>query len=116
MPTITPVISDRPSAYSSTRRSTESADTRSRSAGANAMQRVEAPVRQRDAERASGDREQHALDQQLTDDRQPPRAERRPDRHFAPARRGARKKQVGDVEAGDRQQHADRGIEDQQCG
>ena len=58
--------------------------------------------------------EQHAFSQQLADQVGARRAERRPHRDFARARRGARQQQVRDVRAGDEQHEADRAHQHQQ--
>ena len=57
--------------------------------------------------------EQHALGEQLPDEPAAAGAERQADRDLAPARRGARQQQVGDVRARDQQHGADHAAEQQ---
>ena len=72
---------------------------------------VERPARDEDAQYPAGDREQHAFDEQLPDDGAAAGAKRCAERDLASARRCASQQQVRDVEAGDRQQHADRRVQ-----
>ena len=64
--------------------------------------------RQGQADDAAQAREQQALDQQLTHDLEPRRAEREADGDLRLPRRGARQQHVRDVGAGDQQHEADR--------
>ena len=72
------------------------------------IEQVDADDRQREAEDAADQRQQHALDEQLADDAPARRAERHADADLARAVRGAREQQVGDVRARDQQHERDR--------
>ena len=75
---------------------------------ANAAERDEQP------ERAAAEGQQHALRQQLPDDAHPSRAHAQADRHLAAAGGSAGEQQVGDVGAGNGENQADHGHQDEQ--
>ena len=70
--------------------------------------------RQRDAERAADERQQHALGQQLPDQLAAGRAQRQPHRDFPLAHEPAGNQQVRDIGAGDQQDEADHPHQDDQ--
>ncbi len=71
-------------------------------------QPLQTDVGDRDAERRGGQRNQHALGEQLPDDAAASGAERGANRDLALTHRRARQQQVGDVGARDQQHQADR--------
>jgi hypothetical protein len=73
---------------------------------------LQAPEREEQPERAAGDREQHALGQQLPDDPPASGTERRAHGNLALAAHAAREQEVRDVGAGD-EQHAGHGAAEQ---
>ena len=80
------------------------------------LQRADAPHGEAEPQRAAGEREHHALGEQLADQPPPRGAERRADRHLALPRGDPREHQVGHVGAGDQQHQPDRAHEDEQRG
>ena len=109
-PATSPVSTDNPATYNKTRASRVTSGTPS-SRGRKCDERIEAPARERDPERASSKREKHAFDQQLTDERTARSAERRANGDFLPARGRSRNQQVRDIEACDREQYANGDVE-----
>ena len=77
-------------------------------------QRANAERAEAEAEHAAGQRQHHALGQQLPNDAAAAGADRRADRDLALAARGAHEQQVRDVGAGDQQHKADRAQQDEQ--
>ena len=110
-PATSPVSTDNPATYNKHARINRQLRHAEQGGRRECDERIEAPARERDAERSSGEREQHAFDQQLTDDRTARSAERRANGDFLPARGRSRNQQVRDVEACDREQHANGDVE-----
>ena len=76
---------------------------------------IEARQGNQQADRAAHHAEQHAVEEQLSDEAMPGRTERGADRQFFLAAGGAREQQVGDIRAGDQQHERDRSEEHEHC-
>ncbi len=72
------------------------------------------PLGQRQAQRASREREQDAFGKQLAEDSSRACAKRSANRELAGAARGARQQKIGDVHAGDQEHESNRGEKHQQ--
>ena len=77
-------------------------------------ERVEAPGRERDADRAAGERQEGALGEELPHHAPAAGAERDADGDLALPRGGAREHEVADVGSGDQEHERDRAPEDEQ--
>jgi hypothetical protein len=76
--------------------------------GCDSNQRAQQPEREADAEHTTDGGNERALDQHLPGQPRAPAAERGSHRQLVLSRRAAGNQQVGDVDAGDQQQDADR--------
>ena len=111
-PATSPVSTDSPATYNNTRVSMRHLRHAEQPWGRKCDERVEARAGEKDPERSSHQRQEHAFNQQLTDDRTARRPEGRPDSDFLLSRGRSRNQQVRDVEACDRQQYTNGDVED----
>ena len=86
-----------------TRQSMPTAAIRGTSVGVSATSTLGNPSAQQQAESAGGERHEHALREDQTDDPRPGRPERGAERDLTAAPRRAGEEQVGDVRTGDQQ-------------
>ena len=110
MPRTRPAAIDTPSVNASTRRiERDLVDARNEVVADTPTSNCRlTPARTRPSS-AAGEREQHALGQELRDDVAAPRAEREADADLLAPAREAREHEVGDVGAGDQQHRGDGG-------